>query len=163
MDIQVQRRRLLNLLREVGDTGASDEDSKKSLREYTHELTVFDNHPADVASEDYLRNLDSTLRENDAHILGAIQNAIARLDRGHYQYCSDCGKKIDDARLEALPYADTCSQCAMEEAQELGGLGKPTTFPGPHGDATWPKFNQYGTSDSIQDQPIQVRDDMTSD
>lgn len=162
MDLQAQRRRLLDLLREVGSTGSSDEASKKSLRDYSHELTVFDNHPADVATEDYLRNLDAALRENDAHILGAIQHAIARLDRGQYQYCSNCGNRIEDARLEALPYADTCKQCGQIETQELGGLGKPTTFPGPHGDI-WPKFTQYGTSDSIQDQPIQVRDEKTPD
>lgn len=161
MDLQAQRRRLLELLQEAGETGPVDEDSKASLRDYSHELSVFDNHPADVATEDYMRNLDAALRENDAHIVEKIQRAIARLDRGEYQVCSKCGKTIDAARLQALPYADTCSQCAQEQEAELGGQGKPTSFPGLHGDPTWPKFNQYGTSDSIQDQPRQVRDDVT--
>lgn len=157
MDYAAQRRRLLEMLNELGETGAADEDSKKNLRDYHHELTVFDNHPADVATEDYMRNLDAAVRENDAHIVGMIQNALARIDRGEYEHCTNCGQKITEARLEAIPYADTCSHCA-DELKELGGLGKPTTFPKFREDYTWPRFNQYGTSDSQQDQPGPVRD-----
>jgi RNA polymerase-binding transcription factor DksA len=163
MDLQAQRRRLLALLKEAGETGPSDEDSKESLRDYSHELSVFDNHPADVATEDYMRNLDAALRENDAQIVEKIQRAIARLDRGEYQVCSICGKKIAAARLRALPYAETCELCAQEQGEELGGLGKSATVPRHGGDSTWPRFYQYGTSDSIQDQPRQVRDDVKPD
>ena len=56
MDLQAQRRRLLALLKEAGETGPSDEDSKESLRDYSHELSAFDNHPAD-GHRDYMRNL----------------------------------------------------------------------------------------------------------
>lgn len=157
MDIAAKRQRLLAMLQELRDTGHVNEDSKSSLRDYHHELTVFDNHPADVASEDFMRNLDAAVRENDANIIGQIQNAISRIDRGEYEHCTNCGRRISEARLEALPYADTCSKCA-DELGEMGGMGKPTSFPCFREDFTWPRFNQYGTSDSIQDQPRQVRD-----
>jgi len=121
------------------------------------------NMAADSARQAINFHLDDAIRENDAHIIGLIQNAISRIDRGDYMYCTNCGGKIGEDRLEALPYADTCLDCADAEHGELGGLGKPTTFPGRHGDPTWPKFNQYGTSDSIQDQPRQVRDDIRPD
>jgi len=162
MDLQAQRQRLLEMLQEMRETGASDWDSKKSLRDYDHELTVFDNHPADVATQDYMRNLDAVLRENDNRILGYVENAISRIDKGDYVYCTKCGHKIAEERLEAIPYVSTCSPCA-EDHGELGGLGKPTTFPVFHEDPTWPRFNQYGTSDSIQDQPRQVRDQPKPD
>jgi len=157
MNLSAQRQRLVQMLHDYTQTGPAEEDSKKSLRDYHHELSVFDNHPADVATEDFLRNLDAAIRENDTHLVELIQKAIARIDRGDYEYCTGCGRKIAGERLEALPYADSCSECA-EKRNELGGLGKPSTFPGFPEDPTWPKFNQYGTSDSIQDRPNQVRD-----
>lgn len=162
MDLSVQRQRLLDMMRQFGNAGAADQDSKKNLRDYHHELSVFDNHPADFATEDYMRNLDAAIRENDVHIIALVQNALSRIDRGEYEYCTDCGQKIDSARLEALPYADTCQDCAGN-ATELGGLGIPSTFPVFHEDYTWPRFNQYGTSDSVQDQPRQVRDERKPD
>jgi RNA polymerase-binding transcription factor DksA len=155
MDLQTQRQRLVYMLNELVDTGASFANSKKSLKDYNHELTVFDNHPADVATEDYLRNLDATIRENSSHQIDLIQKAISRIDRGEYEKCSSCDNAIDPDRLEALPYVSTCIQCARNS--DLGGLTKPTTFPEFREDPTWPKFNQYGTSDSIQDKPRQVR------
>lgn len=150
MDLQVQRQRLLELLQQVRETDGADTGS--SLRDYQHELSVFDNHPADFASEDYQRTLDAALRANDARIATMIENALSRIERGEYQYCVNCGGKIAAARLEALPYADTCADCA-EEGQELGGLGKEPTEPVNDGDPTWPMFNRYGTSNGQQDQP----------
>jgi|GEM_PF-1300221 len=155
VDLSAQHQRLLRMLEEARSTGPTDEDSKSSLKDYHHELTVFDNHPADFATEDYMRNLDAALRENDNRIVDLIENALSRIDRGEYEYCSECGQKIDSQRLETLPYVDTCRTCAQ---QGLGGLGKQPTKPEFPEDATWPKFNQFGTSDSIQDQPRQVRD-----
>lgn len=161
MDLQRQRQRLVEMLETLTREGASYLDSKESLRDYHHELTVFDNHPADVATEDFMRNLDASVRENDNHIIGLVQNAISKIDQGKYEYCSNCGHKIGAKRLEALPYANTCIDCSDDH--ELGGLGKPTTMPKFREDFTWPRFNQYGTSDSIQDQPIQVRDKSQTD
>ena len=161
MDLHTQRQRLVEMLDELVVSGASYEDSKKNLKDYSNELTVFDNHPADVATEDYMRNLDAAIRESNAHQIDLIQQAISRIDGGQYENCASCGQKIPRERLEALPYVSTCINCADDH--ELGGLGKPTTMPDFPEDATWPKFNQYGTSDSIQDQPRQVRDQSRPD
>jgi len=44
--------------------------------------------------------------------LARVERALARLDRGEYSSCSRCGSEIAPARLAALPYADTCIDCA---------------------------------------------------
>ena len=44
--------------------------------------------------------------------LKKIDHALQRLDQGSYGICSKCGQPIADARLEALPYADLCIDCA---------------------------------------------------
>lgn len=147
MDLQQQRRRLTAMQDQL--ERRSNADYKKNLRDYHHELSVIDNHPADVASEDYLRNLDASFRENDELLLEQIQQAIARIDQGEYEECTECGAKIACERLQALPYAVTCAECANSEA---GNPGKSRSYP-EHGDFTWPKFNQYGTSGGAGEQP----------
>lgn len=41
-----------------------------------------------------------------------IEQAIARIDQGHYGLCTFCGGKIDRQRLELLPFTGTCIKCA---------------------------------------------------
>jgi RNA polymerase-binding transcription factor DksA len=47
-----------------------------------------------------------------------IRAAIDRLDAGAYGRCTRCGDAIGAARLEVLPYAETCIRCqsALERA-----------------------------------------------
>lgn len=41
-----------------------------------------------------------------------IEAAIARMEAGSYGTCDLCGEPIPDARLQALPFASTCVDCA---------------------------------------------------
>jgi RNA polymerase-binding transcription factor DksA len=43
---------------------------------------------------------------------GLLQAALARIEQGTYGYCLSCEEPISDARLEAVPYAPLCKQCA---------------------------------------------------
>ncbi len=67
-----------------------------------------DQHLADHASEMVEREMDWTLEENAEHILGEIDQALARLDEGGYGTCAVCGEAIPEARLAAVPYATLC-------------------------------------------------------
>lgn len=61
-----------------------------------------------------LENLD-VLFEIDAASrleLGSINRALERIDEGSYGRCTRCGRSIEAARLQALPYAETCMACA---------------------------------------------------
>ena len=41
-----------------------------------------------------------------------IRGALTRLDNGHYGVCAKCGEDIAPARLEAVPSATRCINCA---------------------------------------------------
>lgn len=41
-----------------------------------------------------------------------IRAALGRLDDGTYGACATCGEDIGDARLDAVPYAPQCINCA---------------------------------------------------
>ena len=49
-----------------------------------------------------------------SHELERVNRALERLNAGEYGTCVECGEPIGDARLEALPYATLCIQCAEE-------------------------------------------------
>jgi RNA polymerase-binding transcription factor DksA len=53
----------------------------------------------------------TALMQRDARELDALHSALARLDRGGYGLCIDCGLEIEPARLTALPTALRCSPC----------------------------------------------------
>lgn len=68
-------------------------------------------HPADVASDLYAREItlfaDLALREAVAD----IDAALVRIERGSYGICVDCGDRIAEGRLEARPQAARCIAC----------------------------------------------------
>jgi RNA polymerase-binding transcription factor DksA len=44
--------------------------------------------------------------------LGEIEDALAKFDAGTYGDCENCGQHIAEARLEAMPAARFCINCA---------------------------------------------------
>jgi len=44
-----------------------------------------------------------------------IDRALQRLENGEYEQCSRCGDAIGEARLKAIPYAQTCIVCAESD------------------------------------------------
>lgn len=98
----------------------ADEHLSDSLEESTGELSSFDQHPGDVATETLEREQDDSLREHAAAELEQVEAAFARLDDGTYGACETCGEEIPDARLEARPHTRFCveHQRDRERAQQ---------------------------------------------
>ncbi len=46
---------------------------------------------------------------------GDVDQALERVDQGTYGICAGCGRPIPDARLDALPSAVVCIECAERE------------------------------------------------
>ena len=90
------------------------EETPGSLEDETEEPAV-DNHPADVASATLDREIDYTLEESAEHLLEAIDEALQRIEDGTFGTCGRCGKRIDENRLEARPYANRCIDCKRLE------------------------------------------------
>jgi DnaK suppressor protein len=51
-----------------------------------------------------------------------IDAALDRLDAGTWGRCASCGEEIESRRLEALPWAFRCANCATLHER---GFGKP--------------------------------------
>ncbi len=49
-----------------------------------------------------------------AETLAELDDALAKLDAGTYGVCESCGKPIPEARLEAVPSASECIDCASQ-------------------------------------------------
>lgn len=58
--------------------------------------------------------LHSRLAESESRELVQIEKALKRMRAGKFGQCEGCGKVISQARLEALPYAPSCINCAKE-------------------------------------------------
>jgi len=86
-------------------------ESSESAKESMSELSMYDNHPADVATETFEREKNEALIKNAQSILKRIDMALESMERGTYGICSECGHRIAANRLEALPYAVTCMTC----------------------------------------------------
>jgi RNA polymerase-binding protein DksA len=70
---------------------------------------------ADTATVTVDREMDFSLEENSHQILGEIDAALERIDRGTFGLCARCGKPIGEERLEAVPYATLCIECKRLE------------------------------------------------
>lgn len=83
-------------------------DSNVSL---STELSLYDNHPSDTASEVYDKERGLALKGNEINILNKINDALNRVEDGTYGKCQECGKYINEERLEFIPYAEYCVKC----------------------------------------------------
>ncbi len=77
-------------------------------------------HMADVATDMYDREFNLSLASNEREILQRIDEALARIAKGTFGFCLKTGKRIPEARLKALPYAEYSIE-AQEEMDRKAG------------------------------------------
>lgn len=78
------------------------------------ELSSYDNHPAEIASELFDVEHQLGLKKHEEHEIKEIDHALEKIKNGTYGSCENCGKEIDPKRLELLPHARYCIDCARE-------------------------------------------------
>jgi DnaK suppressor protein len=71
---------------------------------------------ADQASGNNEVHIALKLKQTDAKILQAIEEALVRMEKGTYGVCRDCGDPIAPARLEAIPWTRVCITCKQKQA-----------------------------------------------
>lgn len=71
----------------------------------------YSTHPADDGTLAFDQARDLAVQQSAKHTLQMVEDALARFDNGTYGLCVDCGREIDAARLEAIPYAALCLKC----------------------------------------------------
>jgi RNA polymerase-binding transcription factor DksA len=72
------------------------------------ELSTYDQHQADVASDVFEREKEFSLLARVKLDLIDVEDAFARLDRDEYGRCQSCGALIPEERLEAMPATRFC-------------------------------------------------------
>ncbi|MCR8641898.1 TraR/DksA C4-type zinc finger protein [Paenibacillus sp. N1-5-1-14] len=80
----------------------------QSLREGSGELSAYDNHPGDTATELYEREKDIGLQEHYEAHLQEIEVALTAMLNGNYGICRTCNAPIDYERLQAVPTTLYC-------------------------------------------------------
>lgn len=93
-----ERTRLRDQLRQMGHLGEKDLDYDEGFADVS----------AVTAERGEVEALAATLEET----LTEIEDALAKFDAGTYGACENCGKQISEARLEAMPMARHCIECA---------------------------------------------------
>ena len=71
---------------------------------------------ADQASGNNEVHIQLKLKQTDAKILQAIEEALGRIDKGSYGICRDCGEPIAEARLRAIPWTRVCITCKEKQS-----------------------------------------------
>jgi DnaK suppressor protein len=66
------------------------------------------------------RDLSYQLTTGERDILRRIDDALDRIEAQSYGVCLSCSKKVQQARLDAVPWARHCIDC--QELQDLGQL-----------------------------------------
>ena len=70
---------------------------------------------ADQASGNNEVHIQLKLKQTDAKILQAIEEALVRIEKGTYGVCRDCGEPIAPARLNAIPWTRSCISCKEKQ------------------------------------------------
>ncbi len=151
-------------------------------RDALAELSVCDNHPADIGTETFERSKDIGLRDRGQVQLARIDEALARVAGGTYGTCRHCGARIPEERLEAAPASAFCVNCQeVEDAQDkdrirpveeqvismpFGGIPGADGSTGNEydGEDSWGDVARYGTSsDTVHHSEAQHLHDADGD
>ncbi|MCY0899449.1 MAG: TraR/DksA C4-type zinc finger protein [Firmicutes bacterium] len=133
-------------------------------------LSAYDNHPGDLGSETFARELDVGLAMGLARHLDRVRRALEKLDEGSYGWCDRCGARISAERLQAMPDALYCLNCQQHlppytpppsEEFVWPALSDPTTSAQPDARDFWQSVGRWGNSDTPQDTPPAVDYDET--
>ena len=74
-------------------------------------------HMADLGTDNFEQEFTLSLLENEEQLLSEIAAALARIEQGTFGRCEECGGEIPRARLQAMPYARYCVECARKLEQ----------------------------------------------
>lgn len=85
-----------------------------SMDMYHSELSNYDNHPADIGTELFMMELDNGIKNKLKDTLLEIDSSLKDIEEGLYGICSKCKKTIHEDRLELIPYAKDCIECAYD-------------------------------------------------
>jgi len=110
---KLQKALLKKRARLMGNVEKLEEESfMNSQKDYSGDISGYKTHIADIGSDASGMELMLGLASNQQKLLQQVNDALARIEDGTYGLCQMCGKPIPQARLEAIPEAELCLNCA---------------------------------------------------
>ena len=98
-----------DILDDMENLRLGDNDNNESS-----ELSKYDNHPSEAASELFDIEHQMALKKLHEQEIAEIERSLQKIEKGTYGICENCNKEIDPKRLELLPHAKLCIDCAKE-------------------------------------------------
>lgn len=105
-------------LEQMKDQGSPHQTDADSYSELSH----YDNHPAELATDLFQVQMNNALLVHQEARLKDIREALKRVDKGTYGTCRLCGKEIGTERLDIMPEASLCIDCADEKAADVAEM-----------------------------------------
>ncbi|MEW6522684.1 MAG: TraR/DksA C4-type zinc finger protein [Bacillota bacterium] len=153
----------------VSRLASLEEGLRQGAKDSVQELSMYDNHPADLGSETFERQKDLGTRYRLKQHLLEVDSAMRRVEQGSYGRCERCGAPIDTRRLEVVPATRYCVGCQKKADAHTPSRGRPieeevirppfgiqsmlSHGPAYDGRDTWEDVARYGTASTPQDQP----------
>lgn len=86
--------------------------STEAVLSGTSETTSASPDTAEIANEIVEQEVALSLLGSTTATLNQIKAALRKIEDGSYGWCEECQMEIPSARLEAIPYASCCVECA---------------------------------------------------
>jgi RNA polymerase-binding protein DksA len=104
-----------------GDTTQMEDNALNKDHDKTTSMPI---DQAELGTGNFDQELTLSLLGSENDALGQIDAALKRIEDGSYGRCETCGVKIPESRLEAIPYAALCIQCALRQEEGQGPQAK---------------------------------------
>ncbi|MBZ2173941.1 TraR/DksA C4-type zinc finger protein [Schnuerera sp. xch1] len=105
-----EKEKILNIINRMNNN-----EEFGSMDEYHTDLSFYDNHPADLGTEVFMMEQENGFINKLNDTLYEIETSLDHVDSEDYGLCISCGKKIDEERLELMPYLKLCIDCAKKK------------------------------------------------
>lgn len=97
------------------DVGALTQNNlSHSGRDMSGDLSGYGFHMADVATDNFAREMELNIATGETDRLRLIEEAFDRIGEGTFGRCVACKEPIGVPRLKVIPYARLCIRCAEE-------------------------------------------------
>jgi len=84
--------------------------------EYVTENSTYSLH-MEQGTDTMEREKTFLFASREGKFLNYLDDALKRIEKGEYGFCSDCGSLIDKERLEAVPHAQLCIKCKLKRVR----------------------------------------------
>lgn len=136
--LEAEKGEILRRLEATDEYGLRD-----GLRDQLAELSMYDNHPADIGDELFERGKDLALKDADLRLVSEIDHALMAISDGSYGTCVECGQAIPEERLLAYPTSAMCIHCKRQDETNHPARQRPVEE-----EFLWPGFGRSSRDDA---------------